>query len=201
MAPFLTPLPGYLPRGSGWWYGAPRSGGYEHAGLDLLAPVGVPVHAMASAKVAQAGQGTEAAGWAVTLAHAFGWSTFYCHLSRVDVTVGALVEPGDVLGLSGGAPGAPGAGNSAAPHLHLATRLAGRPYDPVPLIAWPEHRGAAALWLQGRLLAHGFDPGTLDGIAGPATLVALGAFQAAAGLPVTWAVDYRTRPRLAKAPR
>ncbi len=204
MAPlFGSPLPGFLPTGSGWWFGASRDNGRRfHEGDDLLAPVGVRVRAMAAGRVAQAGLGTTAAGLAVTLVHFGGWSTFYCHLSDIPdgIERDVLVEPGAVIALSGGAPGAPGAGNSAAPHLHFGIRLAGRAVDPVPLVAWPEHRGATALWLQGRLAAHGFDPGPLDGLAGARTLEALGAFQEAHGRPVTFLVDYRTRPLLAKAP-
>lgn len=46
----------------------------------------------------------------------------YCHLSAVFIEAGDYVGPGDLLGLSGGQPGAPGAGNTTGPHLHLQIR-------------------------------------------------------------------------------
>ena len=59
----------------------------------------------------------------------------YCHLSRVDVAVGDRVAAGDLVGLSGGEPGAPGAGNTTSPHLHFAmrTRLGAACPQPVVL--------------------------------------------------------------------
>jgi hypothetical protein len=197
MALFGTPLPGFRPAGTAWYFGAPRSGGRIHEGLDLAAPLGTAAYAMAAGVVIQAGQGTTASGLAVTIGHAGGWQTFGCHYARITdkIKPGAAVEAGDFVALVGET------GNAEGPHLHLGVRWAGRALDPLPLIAWPEHRGAAALWLQGRLLAHGYDPGPLDGIAGETTLRELGLFQRASGLPVTWLVDYLTRPALKRAAR
>jgi hypothetical protein len=44
------------------------------------------------------------------------------------------VVAGQQIGLSGGAPGAVGAGNTTGPHLHLAVRTDGTPVCPQPLL-------------------------------------------------------------------
>ncbi|GAB3432101.1 peptidoglycan DD-metalloendopeptidase family protein [Actinophytocola sediminis] len=57
-------------------------------------------------------------GHTVTIAHDNGYRTQYMHLSQFLLGNGTRVGMGDVVGLSGGAPGAPGSGNSTGPHLH-----------------------------------------------------------------------------------
>jgi len=49
----------------------------------------------------------------------------YCHLSAVFVETGDFVGPGELVGLTGGQPGTPGAGNTTGPHLHLQIRYNG----------------------------------------------------------------------------
>lgn len=44
------------------------------------------------------------------------------HLSRMDVTTGQRVVAGQVIGLTGGKPGTPGAGQSKGAHLHWELR-------------------------------------------------------------------------------
>lgn len=44
------------------------------------------------------------------------------HLSRMDVSTGQRVKAGQIIGLTGGRPGTPGAGNSFGPHLHWELR-------------------------------------------------------------------------------
>lgn len=44
------------------------------------------------------------------------------HLSRMDVNTGQRVTAGQVIGLTGGRPGTPGAGMSTGPHLHWELR-------------------------------------------------------------------------------
>lgn len=44
------------------------------------------------------------------------------HLSRMDVNTGQRVTAGQVIGLTGGQPGTPGAGYSTGPHLHWELR-------------------------------------------------------------------------------
>lgn len=65
-----------------------------------------------------------------------------------------------------------------------------------PLTEATPDRGVSGA--QGRLLGLGFDPGPIDGIAGPLTRRALEDFQAAFGLPVTGEPDNATRDRLSR---
>ncbi|MEZ5230266.1 MAG: M23 family metallopeptidase [Acidimicrobiales bacterium] len=58
----------------------------------------------------------------------------YCHLSAVAVAAGDDVTAGQAIGLSGGQPGAPGAGNTTGPHLHLGIRVYGQSVCPQPLL-------------------------------------------------------------------
>lgn len=74
-----------------------------------------------------------------------------------------------------------------------------------PLPAAPPATPASAfspevLWQQERLVAHGFNPGPLDGIRGPMTIAATKMFQKAKGLDPDGIVGPATRPRLAAAP-
>jgi murein DD-endopeptidase len=57
-------------------------------------------------------------GYTVTIAHDNGYRTQYLHLSQFLLANGTRVGMGAVVGLSGGAAGAPGSGNSTGPHLH-----------------------------------------------------------------------------------
>ena len=65
-------------------------------------------------------------GNGVVLAHPGGWETQYCHLKNasVKVTVGQVVQAGDVLGQIGLS------GQTEFPHLHLSVRRDGQHIDP-----------------------------------------------------------------------
>ena len=95
-----------------------------HAGLDLAAPTGTPIGAAALGTVVTAGV-LGGYGNAVVLDHGGGLSTLYAHQSAIAVSVGQVVEPGQVVGLVGST------GYSTGPHLHFEVRVFGRPVDPV----------------------------------------------------------------------
>ncbi len=57
-------------------------------------------------------------GHTVTIYHDNGYRTQYMHLSQFVLADGATIGTGGIVGLSGGAAGAPGSGNSTGPHLH-----------------------------------------------------------------------------------
>jgi murein DD-endopeptidase len=57
-------------------------------------------------------------GHTVTIQHDNGYRTQYLHLSQFSVANGTRVGMGGLVGLSGGAAGAPGSGSSTGPHLH-----------------------------------------------------------------------------------
>lgn len=57
--------------------------------------------------------------------------SMYCHLSEFKVSQGQEVSQGQVIALSGGEPGTPGAGVSTGPHLHFGMQLNGEWVDPL----------------------------------------------------------------------
>lgn len=120
---FVMPVSGAIRSGFG-----PRRG-RRHEGIDIAVPVGTPVRAAAAGSVSvrsdPSGYGTY-----VVLEHGGGTTSLYAHLSRVFVGDGDSVEQGQVIALSGGARGAPGAGNSEGPHVHHEVRRGGRAVNP-----------------------------------------------------------------------
>ena len=96
-----------------------------HSGVDLSAPEGTPVYATAMGVVTGAGW-LGSYGLLVELAHADQIQTRYGHLSRLVVSAGDLVEPGQLIGYVGST------GRSTGPHLHYEVRLRGAAIDPLP---------------------------------------------------------------------
>ncbi len=103
---------------------------FEHGGLDIAVPVGTAVESASPGYVAWAQTGRQYGNYVMVI-HSNGMSTLYAHLSRIDVSVDEFVTRGQVIGLSGGRPGDPGAGFSTGPHLHFELRQNGIPIDPL----------------------------------------------------------------------
>lgn len=94
-----------------------------HAGVDLRAATGDPIHATSGGVVKSAGwQGGY--GLAVRIDHGKGLETRYAHLSRLNVAPGQAIKPGDVIGFVGST------GRSTGPHLHYEVRRNGQAVDP-----------------------------------------------------------------------
>jgi murein DD-endopeptidase MepM/ murein hydrolase activator NlpD len=94
-----------------------------HAGMDIRAERGTPVHAPAGATVAHAGSHAEY-GLTVILEHGNDIRTIYGHLSKVGVEAGQRVERGALLGLTGNT------GRSSGPHLHYEVLVRGQAVNP-----------------------------------------------------------------------
>jgi murein DD-endopeptidase MepM/ murein hydrolase activator NlpD len=109
-------------------YGEQRRG-HRHGGIDIAVPVGTPVSAAAGGVVIESGM-VPGYGNVVYIDHGRGTVTRYAHLSQLLVKKGDAVGQGERIGLSGGAKGAEGAGNSQGPHLHYEVRRSGKPVDP-----------------------------------------------------------------------
>jgi hypothetical protein len=122
-------------------------GSKNHQGIDIPVDVGTTVYAVARGTVTESVPDHSEAGTYITIDHGDGYYTRYLHLSRADLKVGDPVNLGTVVGLSGGQPGAWGAGTSTGPHLHFEVWEGGRPWggghpvDPLPLLT----REASAL--------------------------------------------------------
>jgi murein DD-endopeptidase MepM/ murein hydrolase activator NlpD len=108
----------------------PIFGDYRpHLGVDFAAPLGTPVHAVASGTVVQAGYGT-GSGRIVVIRHDHrGLETSYMHLSRfaAGIARGARVRQGQVIGNVGAS------GWATGPHLDYRVRMNGQPVNPLKL--------------------------------------------------------------------
>jgi peptidoglycan hydrolase-like protein with peptidoglycan-binding domain len=99
-----------------------------HTGVDLLAASGAAVRAAGSGRVAFAGYSTGGYGNLVVIRHAAGVSTWYAHLSHIDVRRGQPLSTGELLGRVGAT------GNATGPHLHFEVRLRGAAVNPLGAI-------------------------------------------------------------------
>lgn len=99
---------------------SPFSGEYSfHAGVDLAADAGTPIHAIADGVVTYAGPGIDGrSNNLIIVKHTIDghvYESWYVHMydDGVLVSAGDKVSAGDVIGLVGSN------GNSTGPHLHL----------------------------------------------------------------------------------
>ena len=96
----------------------------EHTGIDMSMNVGTELQAMADCKIHWKGK-MAGFGWTMiiefTTPHPSGVQrVLYAHLSDyMGTKKGDTFKAGDIIALSGGEPGHPGAGNSQGPHLHF----------------------------------------------------------------------------------
>jgi murein DD-endopeptidase MepM/ murein hydrolase activator NlpD len=104
----ICPMPGSA-YGDSW--GAPRSGGRRHEGVDMLAPRGIPIYAVVSGVVNF--KQNRLGGNAVSLVGDNGNRYYYAHLSRYEGQ-NRRVSQGDVIGYNGDTGNATG-----VPHLHF----------------------------------------------------------------------------------
>jgi len=97
--------------------------GQWHYGLDLAAPIGVPIGAASAGTVIAAGPASGYGQW-IKIQHAGGVVTIYGHVDTYIVTVGQQVQAGTKIGTVGNR------GESTGPHLHFQIELNGKPVDP-----------------------------------------------------------------------
>ncbi|SHF43574.1 Transglycosylase SLT domain-containing protein [Caldanaerobius fijiensis DSM 17918] len=84
----------------------------DHKGIDIPAPMGTPVHAVASGQVVVAGP-VSGYGNHVVVIRDMTHDYLYGHMSKMFVHKGEMVKAGDVIGAVGSE------GRSTGPHLHL----------------------------------------------------------------------------------
>jgi len=102
--------------------------GHFHAGVDISAAMGTPVHAAADGVVYHAEYAGGGYGRLVVVDHGHGMRTWYAHLSRVEVIPGQEIRRGEILGFSGAS------GRVTSPHLHFEVRMGGSPVNPYPYL-------------------------------------------------------------------
>jgi murein DD-endopeptidase MepM/ murein hydrolase activator NlpD len=121
-----------------------------HLGTDYAAPIGTPVQAVASGRVVSAGA-SGGSGNMVKIQHANGYETYYLHLSRILVRLGATVQQGQRIGLVGMT------GLATGPHLDFRVQRRGQfvnferiplpQADPVAKKDWAEFAGVRDQWV------------------------------------------------------
>ena len=97
--------------------------GRLHAGMDIGAGTGTPIHASAPGTVIFAGR-QSGYGNVVIIDHGGSFSTVYAHQSRIATRNGASLSRGGLVGYVGST------GHSTGPHLHFETRYGGSPRNP-----------------------------------------------------------------------
>jgi murein DD-endopeptidase MepM/ murein hydrolase activator NlpD len=94
-----------------------------HSGLDIPAPIGQKVIAPAVGKVVATGN-YFFNGNTVMIDHGQGLISMFCHLSKINVEKGQMLQQGDLIGLVGKT------GRVTGPHLHWGMSLNNARVDP-----------------------------------------------------------------------
>lgn len=97
-----------------------------HKGNDYPMSQGTAVSVIQPGRVANAGFVDNGYGNQVKVDHPGGVSSFYAHLSSVNVSPGQNIAPGTVIGKVGST------GSSTGPHLHFEVDVGGKTVDPTP---------------------------------------------------------------------
>ena len=114
------------PRAFGDTWGAARSGGRSHEGVDMMSPAGTPLVAVESGSVQF--KTTSLGGNSVWLNGASGTRYFYAHLSAWEGS-SRSVSQGEVIGYVGAT------GNTTANHLHFEVHPGGgQAVNPYPYV-------------------------------------------------------------------
>jgi murein DD-endopeptidase MepM/ murein hydrolase activator NlpD len=117
-------------------WGAARSEGRSHEGIDIFAPRGTSIQATTSGIVRKVGQNT-LGGRVVVIVGPGGAGHYYAHLEDyADISPNDWINAGDTIGYvgdSGNAKGTP-------PHVHYGIYIKGRAVNPYPLLINPKER-------------------------------------------------------------
>jgi murein DD-endopeptidase MepM/ murein hydrolase activator NlpD len=107
-------------------FGAARSGGRKHEGIDIFGERGTPIHAVASGEVVK-GFHNDLGGTVVRIQGDDGRYYYYAHLDSVnDLQVGQHVKAGDVIGGMGNT----GDASTTPVHLHFQVQENGVDLNP-----------------------------------------------------------------------
>ena len=100
----------------------------HHGGIDLAAPDGAPIRAVAQGTVIFADP-YKSYGRLIVIRHSGGMTTHYGHCETIRVRPGQRVKPGEIIGAVGHT------GRVTGPHLHFEVRLEGIAQDPQRFIS------------------------------------------------------------------
>ncbi len=122
-APSLWPVEGKVTSSFGEREDPFNGEGAFHAGIDISAGFGEPIHATADGVVETAAMGN-GYGREVVIDHGHGVKTIYGHMSGFAVAAGDQVTRGQVIGYIGLS------GRSTGPHVHYEVRIQNIPVNP-----------------------------------------------------------------------
>jgi murein DD-endopeptidase MepM/ murein hydrolase activator NlpD len=108
-----------------------------HAGVDVAAPRGAEIHAVADGEVVFSGWRRGGGGRVVEVRHADGLVTSYAHTERTLVRAGQHVVAGEAIATVGSS------GRASGPHLHFAASRDGQAVDPSAFLTPNPALGAA----------------------------------------------------------
>ena len=98
--------------------------GIKHFGTDIAVPINSPVKSIAKGAVVLA-EWTVQTGYVIVIEHAYGLTSVYKHNDSGLISQGDLVEPGQVIALSGNT-----GELTTGPHLHFELWREGIPVNP-----------------------------------------------------------------------
>lgn len=119
---FALPAVGVFSSGYGGRWGT------FHYGIDIAAPIGSPIYAVADGTVIDAGPAQGFGLW-VRIRHSDGTISVYGHMYDFSVSVGERVRAGQQIARIGNR------GDSTGPHLHFEILVNGQHIDPQPWLA------------------------------------------------------------------
>jgi murein DD-endopeptidase MepM/ murein hydrolase activator NlpD len=157
------PLAGAVHWSNDWHAYRPCPYPHVHLGLDLLAPRGTPIVAVADAGVTELVNDPRMAGLGVGITAPDGTRYFYAHMERIatGLRVGLRVRVGQVIGFVGNTGDAAG----GPTHLHFEVRPNGVPVPPKPYVdRWLLRAEAKAKHLR---RTGGVKRRTADAVVGP----------------------------------
>jgi len=99
----------------------------QHSGIDLAAPIGAPIRAVADGQVVFADP-FSGFGKLVVIQHKDGFTSHYAHCSKLLVNPGRSLKAGQIVAEVGNT------GHSTGPHLHLEIRKDGKALNPEKFI-------------------------------------------------------------------
>ncbi len=121
-----------------------------HAAIDISTPNGTTVYSVATGYVAKTIWSSTGGGNQIIIHHLINgqyYTSYYCHLSSINVSVGDIVTKDSIIGYSGST------GNVTGPHLHLgmatgrwytdyysyygSSGFVGHSFDPREVITFP----------------------------------------------------------------
>lgn len=108
--------------------------GIVHNAIDIKVQEGTQIEAPADGYIYKIHDGGMGYSYLI-LAHRNNTLTVYGHLLEFNVEEGDIVDKGDIIGLTGGRPGTPGAGYlTTGPHLHFEVYDNGKHIDPLSVL-------------------------------------------------------------------